>query len=108
MKIKLKFLCYICFAPLDPYMKGGNRSEREIFDMYLGETGLSFQNNISHFNNYTRVCKCCNENMHTKYNPKMHAMRQTGMLKMKRPKTNAISRDEMKEWVEKFYELLKE
>jgi len=36
----------------------------------------------------------------------MHAMRQTGVIKFNRPKTESITRDEMKQWVEEFHEIL--
>jgi hypothetical protein len=43
-----------------------------------------------------------------KYNPRIDSLRQIGAVKFVRPKTFAITRDELKAWVENFYLILKE
>ena len=106
MKIKWKYLCHTCLAPLDPRYKFTKRWELGLFDEYLHETNLPFELNTIHNLKGVKVCKCCYMNKSMKYNPRVHAMRQTGVIKFNRPKTESITRDEMKQWVEEFHEII--
>jgi len=108
MKIKWKYLCHTCLAPLDPHYKFAKRWELSLFDEYLHETNLPFELNTIHNLKGVKVCKCCYMNKSMKYNPRIHAMRQTGMIKFNRPKTESITRSEMRLWVEEFHEILEE
>lgn len=108
MKIKWKYLCHTCLAPLDPHYKFAKGWELSLFDEYLHETNLPFELNTIHKLMGVSVCKCCYTNGLVKYNPKIHTARQVGLIKFKRPKTQSITREEMKLWVKEFYEILEE
>jgi hypothetical protein len=106
MKIKWDYLCTTCLAPLDPYYRNATSRELQLFDEYLHETALPFDNNNTYFLDDIRVCKCCYDAGKIKYNPKIDAFRQIGIKKFTRPKTNAITRYDMKQWRKDFYEII--
>ena len=108
MKIKWKYLCYRCLAPLDPYYKQGAGWEHNLFDKYLCETNLPFELNNAYLVGNVHVCKCCYMNGPIKFNPRIDALRQIGAIKFDRPKTPSITRNEMKKWIEDFYKILEE
>ena len=108
MKIKWKYLCSVCFAPLDPYYTGCKGYELMLFDRYLQDTNLPFENNNTHDWNNMRVCACCHKRGSVKFNPRIDALRQIGAIRSIVPKTESISRDDMKMWVRNFYIFLEE
>jgi len=108
MKIKWKYLCHFCLAPLSPYYKSVRAWELRLFDMYLRQTVPPFELNNEHNLRGLRVCKCCYMNPPIKYNPRIDSLRQIGAVKLVRPKTFAITRDELQSWVENFYLILEE
>ena len=108
MKIKWKYLCSVCLAPLDPYYTGCKGYELMLFDRYLQDTNLPFENNNTHDWNNMRVCACCHKRGSVKFNPRIDALRQIGAIRSIVPKTESISRDDMKMWVRNFYIFLEE
>ena len=108
MKIKWKYVCAVCLAPLDPYFKVSHAWELRLFDKYLHETNPPFKNNNSHSWKNTRVCTCCYERGSIKFNPRINTLRQIGAIRSIVPKTKSVSRDEMKLWVKNFYKILEE
>lgn len=108
MKIKCAYLCHFCLAPLDPYFTACRTWELRLLDMYLRQTNLSFECNNGYLLGNLRVCKCCYMRGPIKYNPRIDALRQVGAIKFHRPKTLAITRDELRVWIKNFYKILEE
>jgi hypothetical protein len=108
MKIKWKYLCHFCLAPLDPYYKNGKGWELRLFDMYLRQTEPPLELNNGYIMGNLRVCKCCFMNGPIKYNPRIDTLRQIGAIKFDRPKTLSITRNELLAWIENFYLILEE
>lgn len=108
MKIKWKYLCHMCLAPLDPYYKDGVGWEYNLFDQYLAYTDLPFELNNGYTVRNIRVCKCCYLNGPIKYNPRIDALRQVGAIKFDRPRTRSITHAELTKWVADFYQVLED
>lgn len=108
MKIKWEYACHFCLAPLDPYYENGSEWECNLFDQYLCYTALPFELNNGYTVRNIRVCKCCYMNGPIKYNPRIDALRQVGAIKFNRPKTRAITRNELKVWIKNFYKILED
>ncbi|ALI95341.1 hypothetical protein AP053_gp204 [Ostreococcus mediterraneus virus 1] len=108
MKIKWKYACHFCLAPLDPYYTHGQGWELRLFDMYLRQTVPPLELNNGHILQGLRVCKCCFMNGPIKYNPRIDALRQIGAIKFGRPKTFAVTRPELIAWIKNFYMILDE
>ena len=108
MKIKWRYVCAVCLAPLDPYYTRCKGHELILFDKYLQDTNPPFENNNTHTWKNMRVCTCCYERGSIKFNPRINTLRQIGAIKSIVPKTKSISRDEMKIWVRNFYKILEE
>ncbi len=108
MKIKWKYVCYFCLAPLDPYYTSARAWQLHLFDMYLRQTNPPLELNNGHTLRGLQVCKCCYMNSPIKYNPRMDSLRQIGAIKFDRPRTLSVTKNELKAWIKNFYLIIEE